>query len=412
MTTNREPVLEISNVRKKFSRSLKRSLYYGMKDITQEMMGLTSNPELRPSEFWALDDVSLRLYPGESLGLVGVNGSGKTTLLKVICGLIKPDSGVVKFTGRIAPLIALGPGFNPILSGFENIYANMTILGHSKSEIDKKLDDIIAFAEIGTALEAPVQTYSSGMVARLGFACAIHTDPDILLIDEILAVGDMKFRIKCYRKLNELKENGTSFVYVSHSSSSIVSVCERAIFLKQGRMISEGNSQEIIRRYEEDLFAKTDVAITGQMALGNNAQRELGIQKIFFRSAASGEVVEDPKSGDPTILCVAVDAKHPISNVCANITISDLAGDGSPQLQLSSSVDNRRFNVPQGRSEIQLAFPNLGLKGGFYFIKMNLVQNKLNFLDAIEAFHFRVLETEFGLANRFYQARSWSILSP
>lgn len=208
-------LVQCSHLSKKFCRSVKRSFAYGIKDIFGELLLQDqSQDSLRPGEFWALRDVSFHLKAGTSLGLVGANGSGKTTLLRVLSGLIKPSSGEVQIRGKVAPLLALGAGFNPILSGRENIYVNLSLLGVPRSEIDRDLDSILDFAEIGGAVDAPLKTYSSGMTARLGFACAIHTHPDLILVDEVLAVGDMRFRTKCYRKLAELKAQGTCFVLV------------------------------------------------------------------------------------------------------------------------------------------------------------------------------------------------------
>ena len=162
--------------------------------------------------------------------------------MRIIAGLIKPDLGTVEVKGRLAPLIALGAGFNPILTGRENIYANMAVLGLSKKEIDERFDDVVEFAEIGDAIDAPVQTYSSGMAARLGFASAIHTEPDILLIDEVLAVGDVRFRIKCVRRLAELRQKGTSFIMVSHNHDALGSICDAGIYLLQGKSVTSGTS--------------------------------------------------------------------------------------------------------------------------------------------------------------------------
>jgi lipopolysaccharide transport system ATP-binding protein len=229
-------VLSVTGVSKKFCRSLKRSLLYGVKDVAAEMTGLRSRQDaLRKDEFWALENVSFQVRQGEALGLIGKNGSGKSTLLRMIAGLIKADTGSIEIKGRVAPLIALGAGFSPILTGRENIYANMSILGLSKKEIKERFDDVVAFAEVGEAIDAPVQTYSSGMAARLGFASAIFTEPDILLIDEVLAVGDAKFQAKCSTKLAELSDKGTTFILVSHNSMVINAVCSSAIYLARGR---------------------------------------------------------------------------------------------------------------------------------------------------------------------------------
>jgi lipopolysaccharide transport system ATP-binding protein len=238
-------ILSVDRVSKRFCRDLKKSLLYGLQDITTDLVGMRQESEhLRPKEFWALDDVSFQLRRGDALGLVGKNGSGKSTLLRIIAGLIKPDRGSVRIKGRVAPLIALGAGFNPILSGRENIYTNMSILGLSKAEIEERFDDVVAFAEIGDALDSPVQSYSSGMAARLGFASAIHTFPDILLIDEVLAVGDAKFRTKCYQHLAKLREQGTSFILVSHNALSIMAICDTAIYLSKSKLKLSGEAKE------------------------------------------------------------------------------------------------------------------------------------------------------------------------
>ncbi|MEO0804175.1 MAG: ABC transporter ATP-binding protein, partial [Cyanobacteria bacterium J06642_2] len=211
-------VISVEDVSKKFCRNLKRSLFYGMRDILADFAGgRRHSDQLRLQEFWALQSISFQLHRGEAVGLVGTNGAGKSTLLRIISGLIKPDVGQVRVRGRLAPLIALGAGFNPILTGRENIFANMSILGLSTRQIQQRFQDVVAFAEIEDAIDAPVQTYSSGMTARLGFACAIHTEPDILLIDEVLAVGDARFRAKCYRRLYDLRQKGVAFILVNHN---------------------------------------------------------------------------------------------------------------------------------------------------------------------------------------------------
>ena len=187
-------LVKVEGVSKKFCRNLKRSLWYGVKDISSELFGSTKNSQLRPKEFWAVDDVSFELKRGECLGLIGHNGAGKSTLLKMLNGLIKPDKGKITMKGRIGALIELGAGFNPILTGRENIYNNGAVLGFSKKEIDAKFDAIIEFAEIDDFIDTPVQNYSSGMKVRLGFAVAAQMEPDVLIIDEVLAVGDVGFR--------------------------------------------------------------------------------------------------------------------------------------------------------------------------------------------------------------------------
>ncbi len=291
---NSEVVLSVEGVSKKFCRDLKRSLLYGVQDIAGDLTGIKRKSDrLRTKEFWALDNVSFQLKKGESLGLVGKNGSGKSTLLRIIAGLIKPDLGTVKVTGRVAPLIALGAGFNPILTGRENIYANMSILGLSTQEIDERFDDVVEFAEIGDAIDAPVQTYSSGMAARLGFASAIHTEPEILLIDEVLAVGDVKFRGKCIRRLAKLREKGTSFIFVSHNSMAILAVSTSAVYLQKGRTLATGSPEKIIQKYEEDLFINGKLTATGSISIPEKDSAEssgIDLLSICFQDREGNDV--------------------------------------------------------------------------------------------------------------------------
>jgi len=197
-------VVKVEHVSKKYCKSLKRSMFYGVHDIGRNMVGLSAHSErLRDGEFWAVDDVSFELKKGETLGIIGPNGSGKTTLLKMLNGIFWPDKGKITVRGRVGALIAVGAGFHPLLTGRENININGAILGMSKKEINEKFDDIVEFADIGDFIDYPVKFYSSGMYVRLGFAVAVHCKPDILLVDEVLAVGDLGYTFKCYRKISE-----------------------------------------------------------------------------------------------------------------------------------------------------------------------------------------------------------------
>jgi lipopolysaccharide transport system ATP-binding protein len=207
-------------------------------------------------EFWALRDISFDIKRGETVGIVGRNGSGKSTLLQMICGTLSPTEGTVETTGRIGAILELGSGFNPEFTGRENVYINASLLGLSKDEIDSRFDTIVAFADIGTFIDQPVKTYSSGMVVRLAFAVQAQTSPDILIVDEALAVGDAKFQAKCFARLKDLKEQGTSILLVTHSSEQVVSHCSRAILLDEGRMLDIGEPRRIVNRYLDILFGK------------------------------------------------------------------------------------------------------------------------------------------------------------
>ncbi len=201
----------------------------------------------------ALDDVSFTLEQGDSIGLMGLNGSGKSTLLKLISGVMSPDSGEVWTRGRVAGLIEVGAGFHPELSGRENVYLNAAILGMSEAETDAKFESIVEFSEMGKFLNNEVRHYSSGMFMRLAFAVAIHTECDIFLMDEMLAVGDQPFKRKCMRKIRELKAQGKTMVYVSHNPRSVVNLCRRGLVLDKGRMVFVGSSEDAVKELGYDL---------------------------------------------------------------------------------------------------------------------------------------------------------------
>ena len=221
-----------------------------MRDVTRDIFGFTSaSSELRRDEFWALKDVSFEVKRGECLGLIGPNGAGKSTLLKLLNGVILPDMGTIRMYGRVGGLLELGAGFHPTLSGRENIHLSGAILGLEKKEIDHKFDAIVEFAGLVDFIDSPVKYYSSGMYVRLGFAVAAHAEPDVLLIDEALAVGDVLFQTKCFAKLKEFKENGTTIVFVTHSLDLVRSHCNRALLLHKGQVLVNQSPKLVIDEY-------------------------------------------------------------------------------------------------------------------------------------------------------------------
>jgi lipopolysaccharide transport system ATP-binding protein len=235
-------LVKVEGVSKKFSKDLKRSLRYGLADIMRGVFKNEMKTELRKDEFWAVQDVSFEVRRGECLGLIGHNGAGKSTLLKMLNGLISPDKGRIEMRGRVGALIELGAGFNPVLTGRENIYNNGAVLGFSKAEIDAKMAEIIEFSEITDYLDMPVQNYSSGMKVRLGFAVAAQMQPDILIVDEVLAVGDMGFTVKCFNIMDKLLKN-TALIVVSHSIPQISRISTSILMLDKGKKIIQ--SQDI-----------------------------------------------------------------------------------------------------------------------------------------------------------------------
>ena len=240
-TASDAPVIQFRDVTKRFYLKDGRTLReFAQAIITRQPWG---------SEFRALQDVSFEVQPGETLGIIGRNGSGKSTALKLIAGVTAPSSGEVYVTGRVSPLIELGAGFHPDLTGRENVYLNGSILGMSDSEINEQFDDIVDFAELREFMDTPVKRYSSGMYMRLGFAVAVHSSPEILLVDEVLSVGDAFFQEKCQRRMHDFKQQGMTIVFVSHSADMTKIFCDSASWLDHGRLVVDGPVGQVVDEY-------------------------------------------------------------------------------------------------------------------------------------------------------------------
>ena len=240
--------IQVRNVSKMYK------LYDKPMDRLKESLGLTRIPKYK--EHYALRDLSFEVKNGECVGIIGTNGSGKSTILKIITGVLNPTDGEVKVNGRISALLELGAGFNQEYTGIENIYLNGTMMGFTREEIDSRINDILAFADIGDFVYQPVKTYSSGMFVRLAFAVAINIDPEILIVDEALSVGDVFFQVKCYHKFEEFKKLGKTILFVSHDLGSISKYCDRVVLLNQGQKVAEGRPKRIVDLYKQILVNK------------------------------------------------------------------------------------------------------------------------------------------------------------
>lgn len=276
---NREIAIEVKDVQKMYK------LYDRNRDRVKEALGL--GKKKRYKEHYALNGISMNIYKGETVGIIGTNGSGKSTILKIITGVLNPTAGEIQVRGRISALLELGAGFNMEYNGIENVYLNGTMLGFSEKEIDAKLQDILDFADIGDYVYQPVKTYSSGMFVRLAFAVAINIDPEILIVDEALSVGDVFFQAKCYHKFEEFKEQGKTILFVSHDLSSISKYCDRVILLNQGDMLGEGSPKEMIDVYKRVLVGQYDP----------NEEKEQGtnlLEDEQLRAAAKKDLGRNP----------------------------------------------------------------------------------------------------------------------
>lgn len=271
--SERKLAIEVNHVDKIYK------LYDKPSDRIKEALGL--GKKARHTDHKALSNVDMKIYQGETVGIIGTNGSGKSTILKIITGVLTPSAGEVKVNGRISALLELGAGFNMEYNGIENIYLNGTMIGFSEKEIDEKLQAILDFADIGEYVYQPVKTYSSGMFVRLAFAVAINIEPEILIVDEALSVGDVFFQAKCYHKFEEFKEMGKTILFVSHDLSSIAKYCDRVILLNQGVKLGEGAPKEMIDAYKQ--------VLVGQYQLPDPSENESLLQDEEIRELAAGQ---------------------------------------------------------------------------------------------------------------------------
>ena len=361
-------LVKVENLGKKFCRDLKTSLWYGVKDLSSELFGRQRSEELRPKEFWAVNDISFELRRGECLGLIGHNGAGKSTLLKMLNGLIKPDKGTITMKGRIGALIELGAGFNPVLTGRENIYINGQVLGFTKKEIDEKFDAIVEFAEIGDFIDSPVRNYSSGMKVRLGFAVASQMEPDILLIDEVLAVGDLGFQIKCLNSTSGLLKNA-ALILVSHSMPSISRICNTVLNLENGRSIGFFNN---VAKGIDLYYQRYKI----------NDLREIGGESIKLKDAKLVVNRKEYKHGEDIVIQGEVDFKISISfinRLRTHIYFRLILVSQDFRAVLDCNSLESSFLFTENDSEIDVSIRNIYLRGGKYSFSLVCIDRETDY---------------------------------
>lgn len=309
-----EPVISLRDVSKR---------YVKYDDQPMLVNALRFRTRSRRSTLLAVDDMNLDIAAGESVGVLGRNGAGKSTLLQLLCGVTAPSSGVVRVRGKVAPLISVGVGFHPELTGRENVYVNGTILGMSSAEIDKRLDSIVDFAEVEAFIDTPVKFYSSGMFVRLGFAVAVAADPDVLLVDEVLAVGDFAFQLKCFARMQEIRSQGTTIVVVSHNINVVRGFCDRALVMSHGRKVFDGPTFDAISEFYDVVGreAKEDVFGVGELA-----DHGAVIDSLTLHNLATGESVLHFETGERVALRLRVKATTSIANPVMGMTITTESG--------------------------------------------------------------------------------------
>jgi len=339
-------------------------------EITRTLRGLTRNDWDSPSDFWALRDVSFGIRAGETVGLIGANGAGKSTTLKILSRVTTPTSGHFSAQGRIGALIEVGAGFHPELSGHDNIYLNGAILGMRRAEVDAKLDKIIAFAELQDFLEMPLKRYSSGMEVRLGFSVAAHVEPDILLVDEVLAVGDVAFQAKCLNKLAELKEQAKTVVLVSHNMASIVQHCDRVLWMDHGRLRAWGEPEAIVESYLATVRHSESVGTAVRLA-HDVPLRLLGLV-VKGNGRPAGDVLE---YGHPAIFEVRYEWIGPKEDVVIQVNFHD--GRGQALGGLTSRFGGFPLDGAEGLGTARLVLSPVIFTRGAYSVSVAVLDERL-----------------------------------
>lgn len=393
--------VEVGNLGKRFLirhearapyQTLRESLSLGARNLGVRLRGIAAGSgERAREEFWALRDVDLAIHPGERLGIIGRNGAGKSTLLKILGRVIEPTTGRAVIRGRMASLLEVGTGFHPELTGRENIFLNGAVLGMRKTEIERKFDEIVAFAEIERFLDTPVKWYSSGMYVRLAFAIAAHLDSDILVVDEVLAVGDIQFQKKCLQKMDNVANDGRTVLLVSHNMATILGLSTRCLLLAGGRVCALGNPEEVIQTYQKTFHADS----LGRVDLGGVERYGTGVARFASVAIKAMDGAGAPKpyasTGCDLEVTVDIEAREgPINYTTVAITIYDEIG--TRLIDANTLIKGQFFSSPKGgRGGVVFLLRNVRLKPDLYVVGLWLgIQNSADIDGVRYATSFRV----------------------
>ncbi len=356
-------VLEAQGLYKKFR---KGEIHDSLRDLVPALFRHAITGQLRAHEFWALRDLSFEVERGEAFGVIGNNGAGKSTLLKLLCGILEPTQGLLKVKGRLSALIEVGAGFHPDLTGRENIYLNGTILGMTRSEIRSKFDAIVAFSELEEFIDTPVKRYSSGMYARLGFAVAAHVDPDVLIVDEVLSVGDWLFQNKSMEKMRQIITGGATVIFVSHNLRAVAELCQRVMFIDHGKVAALGPAHEVIRAYVERGSASRSSA---------DEDKDVFVSRVTVRDATGNPVLQ-VETGAEMFVEIEVTARRTVKGlalvlVCLNDQLYDVF-----------NIDERRlgkqaFTVEAGERHVTTFALKMNLVRGAYHFNVHLYRYEI-----------------------------------
>lgn len=400
-----KPILEIKAVSKKYSIRGQQKPYLSLREDIFSFL----KPSSRNEEFWALKDVSFNVMPGDTIGLIGKNGAGKSTLLKILSKITPPTSGSIICRGRIASLLEVGTGFHPELSGRENIFLNGSILGMKRSEIQKQFDAIVDFAGVEKFIETPLKHYSSGMQLRLAFAVAAFLEPEVLVIDEVLAVGDAEFQKKCLSKMEDVSRSGRTIIFVSHNMAAVKQLCARGIFLSKGKIGADDTMDETIKHYTSEL---------AELAHFQNGQINIQNKNIYKLELLSNNILADSVSpGDNLKFRAYFKTQQPLNYPVLGIVIKDYTGTSLIAVNNKHYVGNVvSQSLNSGMFEIN--FPEINLMTGDYLVDLYLGNEHIDFEVLKECCVIRVDRADSNapefpkpeLNKVFYKNVGWKVL--
>lgn len=358
-----------------------------------DQAGIEHSRMINDHEFWALHDLNFEIPQGEVVGLIGANGSGKSTLLKILSKITEPSEGSVRVRGKVASLLEVGTGFHPELTGRENVYVNGAILGMTRREVDKKFDEIVNFAGVADFVDTPIKRYSSGMTVRLGFAVAAHLDPDILIVDEVLAVGDLRFQNRCINQMKKIAQSGKTVLFVSHQMATVENLCKSAFLLNEGEIIYSGKTSDVINKYREEMEENTNLSLSKRINREGNGKCKLA--GIEFRNEENN-LVDFLVCGKAASIKLSFEVCEEFTSpISLSLGISSSAHTRIAHLCMKT-FGERILPTSKDSFEVSLHFPKLELNQGKYYVTSFLDDESGQILDWVtDAFVINVLQADF-----------------
>lgn len=395
--------LKAENLSKSYNLKSSEALGQTLRDVVSDFfrfhwrMGLGKGSA--EDTFWAIKDVDLEVKEGEVVGIIGRNGAGKSTLLKIFSQITEPTSGTVKVFGRIGSLLEVGTGFHPELSGRDNIFLNGSILGMGRKEIERKFDEIVSFAEVEKFIDTPVKRYSSGMYVRLAFAVAAHLEPEVLLIDEVLSVGDASFQKKCFGKISEVSREGRTILFVSHNTAALLGLCKRGVLLEQGRLTSDGPIESVVRDYMKHSFVEASADLS--QFTDRQGSGKVRFTKVMFEDAL-GNTVQHGTSGQPLVIKLHYSAPELSRLLHCRVSVTFYDNLGQPLFNCSSELVESSPSNLAAQGSIKCIIPKLPLSQNhylltFFFEVSNSIEDWLH-----QVIELKVMDGDYYGTGRLY----------